>query len=99
MAQTPEEVKAKKVARKQAQIDGKIAKISFYEAKKMEANSVRLANMARSDNATDAKLKAKFDKLVAMLEKRIVRLQASINRLEEKRLQYAQELAVLLGGF
>ena len=107
MAQTPEEISAEKVAkrlaqkvaRKQAQIAVKVAQIASYEAKKLDANSVRAANMVLSGNATDAKVKAKLDKSVVMLEKRIGRLQGSINRLQEKRVLYAQELALLLGPF
>ena len=107
MAQTPEEISAEKVAKrlaqkiekKRAQIDTKVYQIGSYEAKKMDANSVRAANLVWSSNATDAKMKAKFDKLVATLEKRIGRLQDAINRLEEKRVLYAQELSVLLGPF
>ena len=99
MAQTPEEIKAKKIAKKRAQINAKVAQMDKYEAKKGDANSLKDAAIVSSQNTTDVKVKAKIEKSIVVLDKRIVRLQGSIDRLEVKRLQYAQELATLLGRF
>ena len=99
MAQTPEEIKAKKIAKKKAQIKAVEAQIDKYETKKKDANSVRDYNIYSRDNTNDAKIKAKNEKTIAVLDKRIVRLQATIDRFEAKRKQYNQELAALMGPY
>jgi predicted nucleic acid-binding Zn-ribbon protein len=99
MALTPEETKAKKIAKKQAQIATKLTQIAKYEGKKADALAKQSADNVLYASATDAKVLAKLHKALQLLQARIERLQGSIDRAESKRLQYAQELASLMGPF
>ena len=102
MPQMPEEFEnipsniAKKVAKKKAQTATAEFQRSNYEGKAFNALNELRENNRLILESTDAKVKAKLNKSVIVLQTRISRFQSLIQKFEEKRFLYAQELLVLL---
>lgn len=97
MAQTPEEIKAKKVARKRVQISKKEIQIGKYEAKRTAKQAVQLGYVIALQTETIPKKIASLNKKNAAAEQMIVKYNATIQTLENQRVVLNQELAALLG--
>jgi hypothetical protein len=99
MAQTPEEIKAKKIARKRVQITKKEAQISKYEAKRTAKQAVQLGYVIALQTETIPKKIASLTKKNIAAENMIMKYNSTLQTLENQRVVLNQELAALLGPF
>lgn len=97
MALTPGEIKAKKIAAKQKQINTKLAQIATTQARKTAKETVRDGYIALLATETVAKKIASLTKKRDSAIVQIGKYDATIGRYEAKRLEYAQQLAVIIG--
>lgn len=99
MAQTPEEIKAKKVARKRVQITKKEAQITKYEFKKEAKQALQQSYVIALQTETIPKKIASLTKKNIAAENMIMKYNSTLQTLEYQRLVLNQELASLIGQF
>jgi hypothetical protein len=99
MAQTPEQVKAKKMASLNKKIDAKDVQIGKYEARKTAKGVIQAGYVNALATETVAKKIASLNNKNVKAIEQIAKYTLAIDRLSSARLILSQALAALLGQF